>query len=152
MGTKFDAEAIKKSAENIGGLMDDMSAFEALKNHWPNAGGFKLAVWLERIVDDRRNAIVAHAEHLKLAFGKMEEKLTAIANDFQNADGDNADKIKSSMSELEGEVTQAVNSFDATTENAQHNYTQDTGQTGPNANNPHDGDGYNDNLNDEVTT
>ncbi|WIX98220.1 hypothetical protein QRX60_29605 [Amycolatopsis mongoliensis] len=148
MGTKFDAEAIKKSAENIGKIMDDMSAFEALKNHWPNAGKFELAVWLERVADDRRNAIVAHAEHLKLAFEEMEKKLTSIATEFENADGDNADKIKSSMSELEGDVIEAVNSFDTTTENEQHNYSQDKEH---NTNDPHDGDGYNDNLNDEVT-
>jgi DNA anti-recombination protein RmuC len=152
MGTKFDVEAIKKSAESIGKLMEDTSAFDALKNHWPNAGKFQLAVWLERLVDDRRNAIVAHAEHLKLAFETMEDKLTSIANDFENADGDNADKISSSMSELEGDVIDAVNSFDTTTESEQHNYTHDDEATSPHANDPHDSDGYNDNLNDQVTT
>lgn len=144
MSTKFDAEAIKKSAENIGGIMSDMSAFEALKQHWPNAGKFEVAGWLERIVDDRRNAIVAHGEHLRLAFEKMKEKLNSIATDFQDLDGENADKVKASIAELEGQVIEAVNAFDTETEEAQHNYSDDT--TENNTNDPGDGDGYNDNL------
>jgi hypothetical protein len=152
VSTKFDAEAIKTAAGKIGGLMDDMSAFEALKHHWPNAGKFKLAVWLERVVDDRRNAVVAHAEHLKLAFDEMEKKLNGIATNFQNADGDNAQAISKAMAELEGAVVGAVHTFDGKTETEQHNYTPDTQHTGFSYNRPTDGDGYNDNLNDQVTT
>lgn len=152
MSTTFDAEALTNAADTIGGLMDDMSAFDKLKNHWPNAGDFKLAVWMERLVDDRRNAIIAHAEHLKIAFGKMQEKLSGIATDFQNADGDNADAINKAMSELEGSVVDAVHSYDSETESEQHNHTPDTAHTGFSPNNPHDGDGYNDNLNDAVST
>jgi gas vesicle protein len=148
MSTKFDAEAIKAAAGNIGKLMDDMSAFEALKPHWPNAGQFKLAVWLERVVDDRRNGIVAHAEHLKIAFENIEEKLNAIANNFQNADGDNADKIKSSLGKLEGEITEEVTNFDEKTESEQHNLSDDPNNPGDKP----DGDGYNDNVNNTVTT
>ncbi|WP_191257668.1 hypothetical protein [Amycolatopsis oliviviridis] len=148
MSTKFDGDAIRASAGNIGKIMDDMSAFEALKPQWPNAGKFKLAVWLERVVDDRRNGIVAHAEHLKIAFAEIEEKLNAIANDFENADGENAEKIKNSLAELEGLIIGEVNDFDTDTENEQHNHTTDPGA----ANDAHDGDGYNDNMNDEVTT
>ncbi|WP_410586373.1 hypothetical protein [Amycolatopsis sp. lyj-23] len=151
MSTKFDAQAIKAAAGSIGGLMDDMSAFEALKQHWPNAGKFKLAVWLERVVDDRRNAIVAHADHLKIAFDEMEKKLNGIATNFQNADGDNAQAISKAVAGLEGSVVGSVHSFDRNTESAQHNYTRDNDHTGPGFNNPHDGDGYNDNLNDQVT-
>jgi hypothetical protein len=152
VSTKFDAEAIKTAAGNIGGLMDDMSAFEALKHHWPNAGKFKLAVWLERVVDDRRNAIVAHAEHLKLAFEEMEKKLNGIATNFQNADGDNARAINTAMSGLESSVVGAVHTFDDKTESEQHNYTPDTRNTGFSPTSPTDGDGYNDNLKDQVTT
>ncbi|RSN04061.1 hypothetical protein DMC63_39960 [Streptomyces sp. WAC 05977] len=152
MSTKFDAEAIATAGKNIGQLMDDMSAFEALKQNWPNAGKFKLAVWLERVVDDRRNAVVAHAEHLKIAFEEMETKLKDIAERFKNTDGQNAEEIKKVMAGLEGAVVQAVGAYDTNTENQQHNYTADPVGTGPNANKPTDGDGYNDNLNDAVTT
>ena len=148
MSTKFDSDAIRKAAGNIGQIMSDMNAFEALKPQWPNAGKFELAVWLERIVDDRRNGIVAHAEHLKIAFSEIEKKLNAIANDFQNADGENADKIKSSLGELESQVIGEVNGFDGKTENEQHNYTAD-----PNGGNQaHAGDGYAQNLNDPIAT
>ncbi|TVT62509.1 hypothetical protein FNH05_01065 [Amycolatopsis rhizosphaerae] len=138
MSTNFDANGIKNSAKSIGALLDDMSAFTALKPQWPNAGHFALAEWLERIVDDRRNAIVAHAEHLKLAFEQMETTLTKIADDFQNADGDNAAKIKTSITELQTHIIDDVSKMDKNTENDQHNFTGDK-KSG-------DGDGYSDNL------
>ena len=148
MSTTFDADGIKASAKNIGALLDDMSAFTALKPHWPNAGHFELAQWLERIVDDRRNAIVAHAEHLKLAFEDMETTLTNIATDFENADGDNAEKIKTSITELISHVESDVQTMDKNTEQEQHNYTADTSDS--NTNKPDDGDGYNDDLSQPV--
>ncbi|MFC3452611.1 hypothetical protein [Amycolatopsis speibonae] len=148
MSTKFDSDAIRQAAGNIGQIMSDMKAFEALKPHWPNAGKFELAVWLERLVDDRRNGVVAHAEHLKIAFSEIEKKLTAIANDFENADGENADKIKSSLGELESKVIGGVNAFDDDTEEKQHNYTADPGAD----NKSHAGDGYAQNLNEPVAT
>ncbi|GHF44824.1 uncharacterized protein YukE [Amycolatopsis bartoniae] len=148
MSTTFDADGIKASAKNIGALMDDMTAFSNLKPQWPNAGHFELAQWLERIVDDRRNAIVAHAEHLKTAFEDMETTLTNIATDFENADGDNANKIKTSITELISHVESDISTMDKNTENDQHNFTPDS--TSGNTNKPDDGDGYNDNLSDPI--
>ena len=54
--TAFSPEDIKNAATEIGKLSEDMAAFQDLKPHWPNAGQFELAQWLERVVDDRRNA------------------------------------------------------------------------------------------------
>ncbi|MFD2419613.1 hypothetical protein [Amycolatopsis pigmentata] len=149
MSTNFDADAIRTSATNLGKIMDDVSAFEALKPHWPNAGKFPLAQWVERIVDDRRNAVVAHAQHLKLALSDMSSTLTTIANDFDNADAENAQKIKSSIQHLEGQVTNDISTFDQNTEQQQHNFTDDTTQS--NTNKPGDGDGYNDNLSTPIS-
>jgi hypothetical protein len=138
MSTTFDADGIKESAKKIGAIMDNMDAFTALKPNWPNAGHFELAQWLERVVDDRRNAIVAHAEHFKLALNEMQSTLTKIATDFENADGDNAAKIKSSVDDLKTHVTDGITTMDKNTEEQQHNFTGDS-KSG-------DGDGYNDNL------
>jgi hypothetical protein len=136
--TEFDAKEIKACADRIGGLLDDMAAFTDLKNHWPNAGNFELAQWLERIVDDRRNGVVAHAEHLKLTFEDMQTTLTTIANDFENADGDNAKKILNAIDDLKGKITDDISSLDKNTENSQHNFS------GGDDKNNNDGDGYND--------
>jgi hypothetical protein len=138
--TNYNADAIKTSANNLGALMDDMTAFEALKPNWPNAGKFPLAQWLERIVDDRRNGLVAQAEHLKIVLDDMKTTLTSIADDFQNADGDNAAKIKASIAGIENTVSGDVTKFDQNTESQQGNFS------GGSPGNAADGDGYNDNL------
>ncbi|MCX2731499.1 hypothetical protein OOZ19_14735 [Saccharopolyspora sp. NFXS83] len=142
--TAFSPEDIKNAANAIGKLTEDMAAFQELKAHWPNAGQFETAQWLERIVDDRRNGLVAHAERLKNIFDNMKTDLTAIANDFENADGENADKIKAEIDDMRGHIDTAISSLDKGTEDEQHNFTED-----PNVkpdDNSSDGDGYNDTL------
>jgi hypothetical protein len=141
--TEFNAKEIKNCADRIGGLLDEMSAFEKLKPHWPNAGSFALAQWLERVVDDRRNGIVAHAEHLKVVFENMQTSLNRIATDFENADGDNADKIVKAIEELQTKTTGDITTMDENTENQQHNFTGD--DDGNNT----DGDGYDDNVTED---
>lgn len=138
--TGFNPDEIKNVADRIGALLDDMQAFEKLVPQWPNAGSFELAQWLERIVDDRRNGIVAHANHLKLTFEDMQTKLKTIASDFENTDGDNAKKIVSAIDELQGEITNDISELDKTTEGSQHNFS------GGSDGNSKDGDGYNDDL------
>jgi len=142
--TKYDREAVKNAATNLGGILHDMSVFTALKAHWPNAGKFELAQWLERIVDDRRNAIVAHAEHLKLIFADMETTLKQIAADFENADGENAKKIADSVSGMKTNIGNDITELDGNTEKEQKNFTPGKEDNGT------DGDGYNDNLNAPV--
>lgn len=143
MATKIDANAIRGVADNIAKIMDEhKTAFESLKNHWPNAGKFPLAQWVERVVDDRRNAVVAHADHLTLTFEAMSAKLKDIADKFEKTDGDNAAAIKNLLAALEGEISGKITTFDQQTENNQSNYS---GQ-GTNS----DGDGYNDNLTQAV--
>ncbi|WP_424186978.1 hypothetical protein ACOBQX_03860 [Actinokineospora sp. G85] len=140
MSTTFDPELIRASAKKLGALLDDMSAFTKLKPHWPNAGGFALAQWVERIVDDRRNGIVAHAEHLKIALEQMEITLTKVADDFQNTDGENGKKIKDSFAQLKKDITTSITTLDGNTEKDQHNF--DGGPKDTNS----DGDGYNDHV------
>ncbi|WP_370942285.1 hypothetical protein AB5J62_24550 [Amycolatopsis sp. cg5] len=140
MATNYNPEAIKKSADKLGSIMDDMSAFDALKPNWPNAGKFPLAQWLERVVDDRRNGLVAQGEHLKTVLTDLKSTLVSITDDFQNTDGDNAAKIKQSIVDIEKRASDDVAKFDQGTEAQQGNFTG-----GPKGN-ASDGDGYNDNL------
>ncbi|UOZ06916.1 hypothetical protein [Amycolatopsis sp. WQ 127309] len=136
MSTNFNPDAIKASANNLGKIMDDMSAFDALKPQWPNAGKFATAQWLERIVDDRRNGVVAHGEHLKTTLDDLKSTLVSIADNFQNTDGDNAAKIKQSITGLDAKVSGEIAAFDKNTEATQHNFSGTA--------TPDDGDGYND--------
>jgi len=138
--TEYNSENVKNAGINLGRILDDMTAFTELKAHWPNAGKFELAQWLERIVDDRRNAIVAHAEHLKITFENMETTLKQIAEDFDNADGENAKAIKKSISDMQTEIDGEISELDENTEKEQKNFTPGTEGNGT------DGDGYNDNL------
>jgi hypothetical protein len=138
--TEYNSENVKNAGINLGRILDDMAAFTELKAHWPNAGKFELAQWLERIVDDRRNAIVAHAEHLKITFESMETTLKQIAEDFDNVDGENAKAIKKSISGMTTKIGNDTSKLDENTEKEQKNFTP--GKEG----NATDGDGYNDNL------
>ena len=138
--TEYNSEAVKNAGINLGRILDDMSAFSDLKPHWPNAGKFELAQWLERIVDDRRNAIVAHAEHLKIVFEGMESTLKQIAEDFDNLDGDNAKEIKESIGDMRSNIRDEIGELDKNTEKEQKNFSPSTKENGT------DGDGYNDNL------
>ncbi|MGW4133695.1 hypothetical protein [Amycolatopsis japonica] len=139
MATKIDANAIREVADNIGKIMDEHKAtFESVKYHWPNAGQPDKCVSVERLVDDRRNAIVAHADHLMLTFETMSAKLKAVADKFEETDGNNATEIKNLIDGLEGEISGKIISFDQETEKEQQNYS------GPGTNG--DGDGWNDNL------
>ncbi|UMP06956.1 hypothetical protein [Amycolatopsis sp. EV170708-02-1] len=113
MSMEFDPAAIRLSAGKLGDIMNDMSAFTALKVTVPNAGSFEVAKWLEQIVQDRVNGIVAHAEHLQIALRNMDTTLTQIANEFENADGENAKRIKASIAELQSTIRQDISSFDA---------------------------------------
>jgi len=108
MSTKFDPDAIKKAAGELGAIMDDMSAFADLKTPASSAGTFEVAKWLERIVQDRSDGVSLHAEHLQVALENMETTLTQIATDFENADGENAEKIKSSIANLQTEINKDI--------------------------------------------
>lgn len=140
--TSYSSENVRNAAINLGKILDDMSPFNDLKAHWPNAGKFQLAQWLERIVDDRRNAIVAHAEHLRLTFESMEVSLKKIADDFDNTDGENAEKIKTALGDLKSKIEGEWDTWDTNTEKDHGNYSGDHGKDDNT-----DGDGYNDNLN-----
>lgn len=137
--TSWD-ESIKGSAKKIGELLDDMVPFNDLEPHWPNAGKFELAQWLERIVDDRRNAIVVHANHLRIAFESMQTTLTQIVDDFDNADGDNAKGIKDALGDLKDKIEGEIDEWDENTEKDWGNFSADEEGNGV------DGDGYDDNL------
>ncbi|MFC5291143.1 hypothetical protein ACFPM7_29180 [Actinokineospora guangxiensis] len=142
--TEYDKEAIEAAANKLGTLLDDMDDFNELKPHWPNAGKFPLAQWLERIVDDRRNAIVAHAEHLRLTLESSQTSLLQIAEDFDNLDGGNAEKIKGVLDKLTTRIQGEWDTWDSNTEKDHRNYT-------PRGDgNATDGDGYNDDLNDPL--
>lgn len=142
--TEFDPTEIRKAADEIGKIMENMDAFQELKAHWPDAGSFETAQWLERIVDDRRNGVVAHAERMRGILESMKTDLTAIANDFENLDGENAARVADRVADMRGHADSAVSSLDKNTEAQQHNFSDD-----PNIkpeDNASDGDGYNDTL------
>ena len=140
MATKFDAQSIRNSGNALGSIMDDMTVFSELKEHWPNAGQFELAQWIERVVDDRRNGMVAHAEQLKIILDKLSAGLISIADDLEEAD-DNSAVDMSRFQDLKSEIIDLVSKHAENTESEQHNFTQ--GNEDP-ALNQSDGDGYDD--------
>jgi len=108
MTTKFNADALKGAAVDLGRIMDDMSAFTALRATWPSIGNFDLAQQLQAIIDDRRNGVLAHAEQLKVSLDEMETALTKIATQFETVDEDNAGQIMASISDLRTRVREDI--------------------------------------------
>ena len=146
MKTEFIPERVRNAAINLDRMMgpEDMAAFNDLKPHWPDAGRFPLAIWVEQIVDDRRNAIVAHAEHLRMTFEDMAVSLKEIADKFETMDEDNAKNIKQALGELTGKIEDEWRDFDAVTEKTQGNYSDGGKHNAP------PGDGYSNNLNNPI--
>jgi hypothetical protein len=141
--TEFDPEAVRASATILGNIMDDMAAFDELKAHWPNAGAFSTAQWLERIVDDRRNAVVEHAERLKRLLADVNVALDRLATDLEGADADNAALINAQLTTLRSTVGSDIASLGTGTEADQHNFSE--APDAPDGNGS-DGDGYDDVL------
>lgn len=102
--TKLDTEIVKSSAAALGRVMDDMSAFTALRADWPKLGNFDLAAQLDTIVDDRRRGVLAHADQLKTALDEMDRALTKIATEIQSIDDGAAAKIKAVVADLRTRV------------------------------------------------
>ncbi|MER5389611.1 hypothetical protein [Saccharopolyspora sp. NPDC002686] len=142
--TAWNAEEIRAAAKSIGNIMGDMGTFQSLKEHWPNAGQFETAQWLERIVDDRRNGVVAHAERMKTICEEMETQLTKIADEFENTDGDNAKAVQQAVGDMKTNIDSAVDQSRTGTEAEQHNFSDDPDIDSDT--NSSDGDGYNDVL------
>ncbi|GAA4531772.1 hypothetical protein [Amycolatopsis samaneae] len=102
--TKLDTDVVKASATALGRIMDDMSAFTALRADWPKLGNFDLATQLDAIVDDRRRGVVAHADQLKTALDEMDRALTKIATEIQSIDDGAAAKINAVVADLRTRV------------------------------------------------
>ncbi len=108
MTTQLNTDAVKVSATNLGRIMDDMSAFTALRETWPPLGSFDLAVQLQTIIDDRRNGVIATADQLKISLDDISSALMKIATDVENVDNDNADKIRALIADLRVRVSEDV--------------------------------------------
>ncbi|GAA1027418.1 MULTISPECIES: hypothetical protein [Amycolatopsis] len=104
MSTKYNPDAIVGAANELGHIMDDMSAFDGLKADLPKFGNFDLAQWLDAVADDRRDGVVAHAANLKSALAAMDSTLNQVVDGVKNVDGDNADQITKSIAGLRVEV------------------------------------------------
>lgn len=102
--SNMNVEAVKESATNLGRIMDDMSAFTALRAQWPSVGDYDLARQLETIVDDRRNGVVAHADQLRISLGEISAALMKVATEVETIDNDNAARIQAVVADLRTRV------------------------------------------------
>jgi hypothetical protein len=102
--TKLNVEAVKESAAEIGRIMDDMSAFTALRAAWPTIGNFDLAQQLQTIIDDRRNGVVVHVDQLRSSLDEIEKALTKVATDVENIDEGTAASILAVVADLRTRV------------------------------------------------
>jgi len=102
--TNMNVEAVKGSAADLGRIMDDMSAFNALRATWPAIGSFDLAQQLQAIIDDRRVGVVAHADQLRTSLGEISNALMKVATDVENIDEGNAERIRAVVADLRTRV------------------------------------------------
>ncbi|GAA1981836.1 hypothetical protein [Amycolatopsis minnesotensis] len=140
--TEFDKDELKNSAKEIAKLLGDgrQDKVDKLVNQHPKCGIFNLAVWVERLTDDRRNAVVAHFNHLGTSFEKMSDFLNEIAEKFDNVDGDNASKIKKIINDEKDDSEKKIKEWNTAREKTEGNH----GGGGGSRN-----DGYTNNLNVE---
>ncbi|GAA4531770.1 hypothetical protein [Amycolatopsis samaneae] len=136
--TEYDKKLRDKAKEFKDLIETDMAPFDDLVHRWPNAGSFNLGVWVERILDDRRNAIVAHAAHLKTTFAEMSDALYAIAEKFDQVDEGNAKDVKKIFDDSKKTSEDKMKTWNTDREKAEGNHSGD---------NRNPGDGYAQNVN-----
>ncbi|MDT8912072.1 hypothetical protein [Amycolatopsis sp. PS_44_ISF1] len=102
--TKLDTDTVRSAAAALGRIMDDLSAFDALRADWPKLGNFDLAAQLDAIVDDRRSGVLAHADQLKTALEEMGRALMEIATEVQSIDDGAAAKVTAVVADLRTRV------------------------------------------------
>lgn len=139
--TKVDRTAIEDAAGKLGKLMDDIKAFTDLDPHWPDAGKFSVAQYVERRVDDRRNAVIDHAKRLQTILKAMEPSLKDVANILKETDSDSAAAVGRRIDQLRVDADKTIVDRANEIEHKQHNFTAD-GQS--EKENTSDGDGYDD--------
>lgn len=92
--TEFDGESIRKLGSDLQNLIKEYKQKLAdLDAHHPNAGEFATAVEVEKVVNDRRDAVVQHGARFNNSADRLGSSLNAVGTDFPNADGENARKI-----------------------------------------------------------
>jgi hypothetical protein len=90
----FDADEVRRVAREIGRLMDDTSAFGALSNQSLNGGQFDAALWLQQIVQNRKQGLLQHVQDLKSALEDIGTSLQDVVNALQRTDGQNAADVR----------------------------------------------------------
>lgn len=120
--TEFDKKLKDKAKEFKELIEGNMAPFDNLVHRKPQAGSFSLGVWVERVLDDRRNAIVAHAAHLKTTFAEMSDALYAIAEEFDKVDDGNAKDVKKIFDESKTSSEEKMKTWNTAQETAQGNH------------------------------
>ncbi|WP_224390437.1 hypothetical protein [Pseudonocardia sp. ICBG1293] len=118
-----------KIGEKLTTLMEgDMSVFADLERHWPEAGNFKTGLWLENVMDDRRNAVVQQGERMNIALQELGKGVKSIATDLEEVDKDNASEIKKVVDKELDDVTDSIgdrlNEHAEAVEDEERNFTQ----------------------------
>lgn len=146
--TKVDRAAIDEAAGKLGKLMDDMKAFTDLDPHWPDAGKFSVAQYVERRVDDRRNAVIDHAKRMKTILEAMEPSLKDVSKMLVEVDSDSAAAVGARIDEMRADADAEIVKRANEIEHEQHNFTTDDESE---ASNTSDGDGYDDTQGQIIT-
>jgi hypothetical protein len=118
-----------KIGEKLTTLMEgNMSVFADLERHWPEAGDFKTGLWLENVMDDRRNAVVQQGERMNIALQELGKGVKTIATDLEDVDKSNAAEIKKVVDKELEDVTDSIgdrlNEHAETVEEEEHNFTE----------------------------
>ncbi|HET6502846.1 MAG TPA: transglycosylase SLT domain-containing protein [Amycolatopsis sp.] len=104
----FDADQVRRVAQEIGRLMDDTSAFGALSNQSLNGGQFDAALWLRQIVQNRKQGLLQHVQDLKSALEDIGTSLQDVVNDLQRTDGQNAADVRRLLDQDMGALGNAL--------------------------------------------
>ncbi|WP_226360188.1 hypothetical protein [Pseudonocardia sp. ICBG1142] len=146
--TKVDRAAIDEAAGKLGKLMDDMKAFTDLAPHWPDAGYFSVAQYVERRVDDRRNAVIDHAKRMKTILEAMEPSLKDVSKMLVDVDSDSAAAVGKRIDEMRADADAEIVKQANEIEHEQHNFTPGDESEESNTS---DGDGYDDTQGQIIT-
>ncbi|GAA4545070.1 transglycosylase SLT domain-containing protein [Amycolatopsis samaneae] len=84
--TSLDPDVLRRSAAEIGELMDDMSSLGRLNAAGLRPGDFPAAARFQAVLQHREGGIVQHTNDLRATLGKIARDLKTVAQDLEAVD------------------------------------------------------------------
>ena len=104
--THLDGPAVRSASDEIDRLADDLTTYGDLTEIQPKSGDFAVGHWLDRLIEQRRDALQQHCTELQSTLRAIADKLRHLATDIENVDHHNSAQVAKLNGEIESTMDQ----------------------------------------------